>query len=524
MDLQLIVAVNVAAISLLLLAQMLAASIWARRWMGDSGMALANVAVLASFALALELFPDDVGTVVTAVAVPLVLAPLSLGMLSVRRSKQMRHQASARFARLAAVLHPTRAYRFNAAVARAWALGGTDETASALHALARTVPPWQAVLLEASAARALDDWAGVVTLIGDRGDHPQDTAALLVRALGELGRIDDMAAAYARLNRFVAAPLLPDCQLFTMACAGREDATRHLLATWCRDLSEESKAYWRALAALRGARRDAAPMTELLAAAREASTRRAAARHLAAAPAAPPSDQARFRLDTIEDLVRRIRLVVGRGWRQVPATWTLLVLIAIAFAVETMQGGSESIETLVRLGAVWPPFVLRDGEWWRLGAALLLHFGPLHLIANALNLWVLGRLVEAKLGSLRAFAAFWLGGLASSAGVLWLMHEGYVQRGVLVGASGAIMALLGVIVARQAALLARHRDGLEGRRLAGLVMIVAVQVAADMLVPQVSFAAHACGFLAGLAIGAAMMVMPRQDAQRRARTTAPPRS
>lgn len=192
-----------------------------------------------------------------------------------------------------------------------------------------------------------------------------------------------------------------------------------------------------------------------------------------------------------------------------PVTLVLLAAILAMYAVEMQRGGTESLRTLVDLGALWPPFVLQRGEWWRLVTALFLHMGPLHLGLNALLLYLLGSSYEARWGSLSMLVVFLGGGVISCASVLWLMTLGVTQTAVLVGASGAIFAVFGSEVARSLMSWLRWRDAADKNALVAAGLAIAVQVVVDFSVPQISFAAHASGFIAGVLMGLAGAMLTR---------------
>jgi len=79
----------------------------------------------------------------------------------------------------------------------------------------------------------------------------------------------------------------------------------------------------------------------------------------------------------------------------------------------------------------------------------------------------------------------------------------------LVGASGAIMGVVGI----SAGLLLRHRQSpLAGRQLQNILVIVAIQTLFDLWTPQVSLAAHLCGFLSGVGVGAIFASLDRPQA------------
>jgi rhomboid protease GluP len=190
-------------------------------------------------------------------------------------------------------------------------------------------------------------------------------------------------------------------------------------------------------------------------------------------------------------------------------TWLMIAAIGIVYMVAETHGGSESLRVLVDMGALWPPYVEVRGEWWRLLTALFLHLGPLHLGVNAFMLWVLGRPAEQTYGSLRMLLLYLLGGVASTAFVLWLALSGLTEPSVLIGASGAVMAVFGAIVAHRLVSWLRWHDPVDKRALILLPAILVLQVAADLASPQVSLAAHASGFIAGLVIGLALTMTMR---------------
>jgi membrane associated rhomboid family serine protease len=128
----------------------------------------------------------------------------------------------------------------------------------------------------------------------------------------------------------------------------------------------------------------------------------------------------------------------------------------------------------------------------------------LHIGSNLVLLYLFGRLCETTSGSVRTLVIYSLGGLASSACVLWLMWLGIARYGVFLGASGAIFALFGAEAVRQVLNWTRSRDLLDRRGLIILAGAILVEVAVDLNVAEISFAAHACGFATGAVLRLAM--------------------
>jgi membrane associated rhomboid family serine protease len=117
------------------------------------------------------------------------------------------------------------------------------------------------------------------------------------------------------------------------------------------------------------------------------------------------------------------------------------VLVVAGFVAEISHGGSESPGTLIELGALSASRVLH-GEWWRLVASWFLHYGPFHFWVTLYLLLALGAMCEVKAGSLRMFAIYCIGGLASSTVALSMMWSGSAVQ-YFVGSSGGVAALFG---------------------------------------------------------------------------------
>ncbi len=122
---------------------------------------------------------------------------------------------------------------------------------------------------------------------------------------------------------------------------------------------------------------------------------------------------------------------------------------------------------------------------------------------NMLALWVLGPFVEFALGFWRYLVVYLAAGIGSM-GVVTLLSPPESAEW-LVGASGAIMGIVG---ATGALMLRGWRGtgaGMAKRRLISVAVIIVVQTIFDNMVPQISGTAH----LSGAAIGFAVCLLLR---------------
>jgi membrane associated rhomboid family serine protease len=195
----------------------------------------------------------------------------------------------------------------------------------------------------------------------------------------------------------------------------------------------------------------------------------------------------------------------GRGQlRSAPAVFVLILVNVLVFLFEISVGDWNDPRVLHRIGALEPEAVVVHGEYWRLGTALFLHGGFLHLGFNLFALYILGPPLERSIGTIRFLACYLVSGLASSAGVVALNEIGVVRVADVIGASGCVM---GVVGAWAGFLLRHHHAPLAKQRLANIGLIVVIQIAFDLSTPQVSMAAHMCGLVAGFFLG--LILAPR---------------
>ena len=205
-------------------------------------------------------------------------------------------------------------------------------------------------------------------------------------------------------------------------------------------------------------------------------------------------------------------LRLGDGER-VAGTWALVGSLAVTHVVtalvhaERAQVGlvgalflERSVRLRVTVGGQYGPLVW-DGQIWRLVRSVWLHADALHLLVNALALWVLGRLLEPWIGSIRLW---WWFALAGVGGSIASQLAGLTQSD---GASGGAFGLLGALLV----LAWRHRDQLDpdDRRIAmrWLPGFLVLNIVLSLVLPFVDAIGHLGGLGVGLLCGA--MAAPR---------------
>ena len=183
--------------------------------------------------------------------------------------------------------------------------------------------------------------------------------------------------------------------------------------------------------------------------------------------------------------------------------YTLIVLNAAAYVATVVQAGSFAHNADSPLFDAWSlvPQDFTLSEWWRLGTNGFMHFGLMHLALNMISLWLVGKEFELVLGRGRFLVVYLLSVLGGSVGVL-LFSQPNVQAA---GASGAVFGLMGGF-----AYLA-YKMGFSP---APALVMIAVNLAYSVAMPNISLAAHVGGLITGTVLTALMISLMRLSNRR----------
>ena len=189
--------------------------------------------------------------------------------------------------------------------------------------------------------------------------------------------------------------------------------------------------------------------------------------------------------------------------RTAPVTYGLIAVNLVVFLLGQLSNGLG--DRLFVEGAQYRPYLL-DGQWWRVFTAMFLHASFVHVGFNMWALFLFGPALERRFGSV-SFAALYL---ASGLGGGALYHlVGRIEPAI--GASGAIFGLFGALVVTTY----RQRHTPAGRAVfSQLVVLLGLNLAIPLVVPNVAWEAHVGGLAAGLVIAAAWDRLAHRDATR----------
>ncbi len=460
--------------------------------------ALAAVAALA--VVASVLVPDWAPWITAATFAAIIWVPGVLQRLVNAATRRQDFVRAAWLARLTRTLTP----HFRSLDNQQWRLldalaltarGRLAEADKALDILRREpVPAVVRLAATGQLCRLRGDWSLLPPSVGEAGDADPVGIAMRLRALNDSGDRAAMLRLFAGQRGRLAAHR-PMATLTVMAACGQVAAVDRLLTGSLSVLTRPVRAYWRAAAAQAVGDPTGRLGLERLLDSPDRLMALTARQRLAAAPPVPltPEDQALLAQEAAA-VPAELPTWIGDA----PVTLALLALNLLAYSAEMLAGGGDDDAVLFRLGGLWPGAVLGGGEWWRLETALFLHLNLLHLGMNMVALVALGVRVERTTGPVATLFIYAAAGLASTSGVLWLTAAGILPDDALIGASGAIMGLLGALLVAGVRDWRRDRSAAALRGAAVMAAAVVLQAVFDLLTPEVSFSAHVCGLAGGI--------------------------
>lgn len=174
------------------------------------------------------------------------------------------------------------------------------------------------------------------------------------------------------------------------------------------------------------------------------------------------------------------------------ATIGLIGINLIVFLLYEILGSNLDTEFMLNHGAMYTPYLLKSGEWYRLVTSMFLHFGIRHLLNNMLILYILGNYLEGHMGKIRYLILYFAGGIGAN--ICSGLHS-LSDREVVVsaGASGAVFAVLGGLIW----VLLINRGRLEDLTIKKMLIFAALSLYLGFTESGVDNVAHVSGLILG---------------------------
>ncbi len=174
---------------------------------------------------------------------------------------------------------------------------------------------------------------------------------------------------------------------------------------------------------------------------------------------------------------------------------TIIIIAAnvVIFFALSFSGMTEDTEFMLRHGAMYVPYVLNYGEYYRIFTSMFLHFGFEHLMNNMIMLFFIGQGLEFEVGRVKLTIIYFISGLGGSVISMWrdMRIEYYA---VSAGASGAIFGLIGAMLY----IAVRNHGRVGSISGGGLMFMAALSLYYGFTGSGIDNYAHVGGLLSGM--------------------------
>lgn len=176
-------------------------------------------------------------------------------------------------------------------------------------------------------------------------------------------------------------------------------------------------------------------------------------------------------------------------------TISLIIINVLIFLNLESLGNTESATFMMQHGAVYPPYIIEQGEYWRFFTATLMHFGFAHLLNNMVMLGAAGQILERAMGKIKFVVLYFVAGIGGCLlSYLEMLHSG--EYAVVAGASGSIFGIVGAL----AWILILHKGKYENLTGRGMVIMVFLSLYYGFSTGDVDNWGHIGGFVIGFLI------------------------
>ncbi len=195
--------------------------------------------------------------------------------------------------------------------------------------------------------------------------------------------------------------------------------------------------------------------------------------------------------------------------KQIPyITWLLIAANLIYFLIVEFTGTSEDTMHMINMGACYSPLVIYKGEYWRLIAAIFMHYGVDHIGGNMLMLFLIGDNLEKALGKIKYFILYMLSGVlanVASCFVEQLSPSFPYNAAASVGASGAIFGVVGGLL--WAVII--NKGSLDDITAPELIKIIIITLIYGFVSTGINNTAHIAGCISGFLISMILYRRPK---------------
>lgn len=213
---------------------------------------------------------------------------------------------------------------------------------------------------------------------------------------------------------------------------------------------------------------------------------------------APEAASAQIR-DVEEKFLMEIKEQEKKFFQKVYVPWVSYVLIALNIVVYIVC--TSTGELLYNMGGISVATVIEDGQWYRMLTGMFLHGTIAHLLNNMLMLYLLGNIVEKRIGRCGFMLSYFMCGLVSGFISLGAKYFSGIDA-ISIGASGAVYGIFGIALMTEIVTINWRRASFYTvRRIILVILCICVSLYVDAKISVIDYKAHIGGLCMGAMIG-----------------------
>lgn len=212
-------------------------------------------------------------------------------------------------------------------------------------------------------------------------------------------------------------------------------------------------------------------------------------------------DEARQKIQEAEEFVLRQLKEQEKKYNPKPyIPWVACCLVAINIVIYIVCTSTGDL--LYTIGEMSLMKTLGEGQWYRVVTSMFLHGNLSHLLNNMLILYLLGNMIEERIGRWKFGAYYFLCGIV--AGLVSLTAKYFTGIDAnSIGASGAVYGIFGIaLITELVSIDWRHVQGSTLYRMLLVMLCMIVSLYTDARMEMVDYEAHVGGLSMGILIGA----------------------
>lgn len=175
-------------------------------------------------------------------------------------------------------------------------------------------------------------------------------------------------------------------------------------------------------------------------------------------------------------------------YKRSKVTFIFLAIMIINFIFISLNGGTTNNVTLVKYGALFPPFIVEFNQYYRFITSIFIHIGIMHIYFNGYALYIFGPQIERLMGTKKYLLFFLLTGIGGNLATFFFNFNS-----ISAGASGSLFGLFGAFLY----LIHRHKDRVSPQGRKSILKLLGINLVLTFAIPNISATAHVGGLLMG---------------------------